>query len=58
MEKIDKTLNIFYDTLKWIQNAAVDLKFQTEEVEERIHRGREVQRYVWCQRIKDVDIKY
>ena len=36
---INSTLNMYYDTLKWIENAAVDLRFQTEEVEEKINNA-------------------
>ena len=46
VKNIDKTLNIFYDTLKWIENAAVDLKFQVEEVEDRIGYARGQQQYL------------
>lgn len=42
MRTIDQTLNIFYDTLKWIENAAVDLKFQVEEVETRLQKAENV----------------
>jgi hypothetical protein len=36
---INNTLNLYYDTLKWVENSAVDLKFQVEEVEEKIERA-------------------
>jgi len=31
---------MYYDTLKWIENASVDLRFQVEEVEEKIGRSK------------------
>ena len=34
---IEKILNTYYSTLKWIQGAAVELEFQTGEIEAKIN---------------------
>lgn len=37
VEDISKILGNYYDTLKWIQGSAVDLQFQTQELEQKIN---------------------
>ena len=34
--KVDDTLNMYYETLTWIESAALDLNFQIDEVQERL----------------------
>lgn len=36
-QDIEKILGIYYDTLKWVQGSAIELEFQTQELEQKIH---------------------
>ena len=36
--RVDETFNMYYETLQWLENAAVDLKFQIEEVEDKMNQ--------------------
>ena len=40
--RIDEKLNIYYETLIWMENAAVDLNYQVEEVAKRLGVQEEV----------------
>lgn len=35
---IQKILGTYYESLKWIQSAAIDLQFQTQEIEEKVSK--------------------
>ena len=35
---MEKTLENFYSSLKWVENAAVDLKFQVDDIQNKIDR--------------------
>ena len=43
---IDDILNTQYETLKWIENAAADLKFMTEDVERKMEDTVKTQEYM------------
>lgn len=34
---IEKILGIYYDTLKWVQGSAIELEYQTKELEQKIN---------------------
>jgi len=34
---MEKSLANFYSSLKWIENASVDLKFQVDEIQQKIN---------------------
>jgi len=36
---MEETLGIFYETLKWIENAATDLKYQVEEIDKQVNNN-------------------
>ena len=36
-QDIEKILGIYYDTLKWVQGSAIELEFQTQELEQKVH---------------------
>ena len=47
---MEKTLENFYASLKWIENATVDLKFQVDDIEGKIdsrHANVNQTRYWW-----------
>ena len=47
---MEKTLENFYASLKWIENATVDLKFQVDDIEGKIdsrHANQNQTRYWW-----------
>ena len=35
-EDIERILNTFYDTMKWVQGSALDLQFQTKELDNKV----------------------
>lgn len=37
-QDIEKILGIYYDTLKWVQGSAIELEFQTKELETKIQQ--------------------
>jgi hypothetical protein len=43
---IDDILNTQYETLKWLENAAADLKFMTEDVERKMEETVKTQEYI------------
>lgn len=43
---IDDILNTQYETLKWIENAAADLRFMTEDVERKVEETVKTQEYL------------
>jgi hypothetical protein len=43
---IDDILNTQYETLKWIENAAADLRFMTEDVERKMEETVKTQEYM------------
>ena len=43
---IDDILNTQYETLKWIENAAADLRFMTEDVERKMEETVKTQEYI------------
>jgi hypothetical protein len=43
---IDEILNTQYETLKWIENAAADLRFMTEDVERKMEETVKTQEYI------------
>jgi hypothetical protein len=36
VNEMEMALSNFYSSMKWIENAAVDLKFQVEDIQDRI----------------------
>ena len=47
---MEKTLENFYASLKWIENATVDLKFQVDDIEGKIdsrHSNQNQTRRYW-----------
>ena len=43
---IDDILNAQYETLKWIENAAMDLRFMTEDVTRKVEETAKTQEYL------------
>ncbi len=43
---IDDILNSQYETLKWIENAAMDLRFMTEDVSRKVEETVKTQDYL------------
>ena len=39
MESVEKILGSYYQSLKWIQGTAIDLQFQTQEIEQKIQNA-------------------
>ena len=39
VNEMEMALSNFYSSLKWIENASVDLKFQVEEIENKINKN-------------------
>ena len=43
---IDEILNTQYETLKWIENAAADLRYMTEDVTRKVEESVKTQEYL------------
>ena len=47
LTQMEKSLENFYQSLKWIENTSVDLNFQVEDIEQKVNLQQAMQRSMY-----------